>query len=113
VVLARGQLHSGEHHTEGTATIYRLADGSRLLRLADLRTSNGPLVKVWLSAADSHASDGDINGSRHVDLGGIKGNIGNANYPIPAGVDVTQFRSAVIWCDRFSVSFGAAPLAPL
>lgn len=81
-----------------------------VLRLVDLRTSNGPVVHVWLSAADSHASNGAINRAAHPDLGGLKGNIGNQNYPVPAGIAATGFRTAVIWCSRFHVAFGAAPL---
>lgn len=109
-VLASGLLHSGEHHTEGTARVLRLEDGRRFLRLTDFRTSNGPVVKVWLSAASSHSSDGAINDAAHLDLGGLKGNIGNQNYALPADVDLGSYRSVVIWCDRFNVSFGAAPL---
>jgi hypothetical protein len=36
---------------------------------------------------------------------------GNQNNAIPAGVDLADFRSVSIWCDRFNVSFGTAPLS--
>src|SRR5512134_1624318 len=52
VVLASGMFHKGSHETGGTATIHRLADGSRVLRLTDFHTSNGPDVQVYLVAAD-------------------------------------------------------------
>ena len=45
-----------------------------------------------------------------VDLGGLKGNIGDQNYAIPAGVDVGNYTSVVIWWDRFGAAFGAAEL---
>lgn len=45
------------------------------------------------------------------DLGPIEGNLGNRAYEIPAGVDLSGYRSVSLWCVRFSVSFGAAPLA--
>jgi hypothetical protein len=60
---------------------------------------------VWLSV---DGSSDDI-----VDLGKLKGNIGNQEYVIPADVDVSRFNTAVIWCRRFSVGFGEAPLAPV
>mgnify|MGYP006183142743 CR=1 FL=1 len=44
------------------------------------------------------------------DLGALKGNKGNQNYRIPNDVDPEQFKSAVIWCRRFTVGFGVAPL---
>jgi hypothetical protein len=43
----------------------------------------------------------------------LKGNLGNQNYTVPAGTDLSEFRSAVLWCKRFSVSFGAADLTPV
>lgn len=50
-------------------------------------------------------------GDGAVELGKLKGNLGNQNYTVPAGTDLSQFRSAVLWCQRFSVAFGAADLS--
>ena len=50
-VLAHGTFISHEHPTTGTVRIVRTPDGVRYLRLEDLDTSNGPLLKVWLSDA--------------------------------------------------------------
>ena len=115
-VLARGTLISHEHATSGTVVVLALADGSRVLRLQDLRTSNGPDVKVWLSdAAVRPGSDGwrVFDDGRYADLGSLKGNVGNQNYVIPADVDLATLTSLSLWCDRFDVSFGAATLAPV
>jgi len=111
LVVATGMFHSGEHHTEGSAHLLRLAGGRHALRLADLRTSNGPVLKVWLTAADADASNGEINDAAHLDLGGLKGNIGSQNYTIPASAELGSYRAVVIWCARFHVAFGTAPLA--
>jgi len=46
-----------------------------------------------------------------VNLGRLKGNQGDQNYPLPADVDLGRFASVVIWCDRFDSAFGAADLA--
>ncbi|MDH3497546.1 MAG: DM13 domain-containing protein, partial [Gemmatimonadota bacterium] len=46
-----------------------------------------------------------------VGLGGLKGNVGDQNYDIPAGTDLTRYRTVTIWCRRFSVNFGSAPLS--
>ncbi|WP_245782266.1 DM13 domain-containing protein [Actinokineospora terrae] len=108
-VLAEGTFVSQEHPTRGTARILE-QDGTRVLRLENFSTSDGPDVHVWLSAtpaaADWHAYD-DI---RYVPLGDLKATDGNQNYPIPADADLTDIRSTVIWCDRFNVAFGSAPL---
>jgi hypothetical protein len=112
-VLARGTFVSHEHDTTGTAQILRLPDGTRVLRIEDLETSNGPVLKVWLSDAPVRPG-GDgwrvFDDGRHLDLGPLKGNKGNQNYTIPAEVDLPGYRSVSIWCARFHVSFGAAEL---
>jgi hypothetical protein len=112
-VLAQGTFVSHEHATTGTAQVLRTPDGSRYLRLENLDTSNGPLLKVWLSDAPVRTGTAGwhvFDDSRHVDLGPLKGNKGSQNYTIPADVDLSRYRSVTIWCARFHVSFGAAPL---
>ena len=113
VELAAGEFVSHEHTTTGTATIVQNPDGSRVLALAGLSTSNGPDLHVWLSAADVvEGRDGWFTaGSAAFDLGALKGNLGDQTYDIPADADLSGIRSVTIWCVRFSVSFGAAQLA--
>jgi len=113
VVLARGELVAHEHASSGSVVVLGLPDGSRVLRLEDLRTSNGPKLKVWLS--DQPVLPGRdgwyvFDDGRRVDLGDLKGNIGSSNYALPADVDLAALPSVTIWCDRFSVSFAAAHL---
>jgi hypothetical protein len=112
-VLAAGEFISHEHGTAGTVRILELADGSRVLRIEDLDTDNGPDLKVWLT--DAPVIDGPsgwfvFDDGEYVDLGSLKGNKGSQNYAIPADVDLSALTSVTIWCDRFSVSFGAAEL---
>jgi Electron transfer DM13 len=116
VVLARGTFVSHEHDSSGSVTVLRLPDGSRVLRLEDLQTSNGPLLQVWLSDApvvEGTAGWRVFDDGRHIDLGDLKGNIGSSNYPVPPDVDLAALPSVSIWCARFHVSFGAARLQPV
>jgi Electron transfer DM13 len=110
VTFAGGEFIDLEHATTGTALVLELEDGSRFLRLEDLHTSNGPDLRVVLTdrplSDDWHVwDDGEL-----VDLGPLKGNIGSSNYEIPADLDLSRFETAVVWCRRFSVGFGVAPL---
>jgi hypothetical protein len=107
--LASGSFRSFEHDTSGRAQVVALADGRRILRFEDFSTSNGPDVRVYLSAAPAD-SDGDRFDDRYVELGELKGNVGNQNYTIPTSVNLDRYPTAVVWCKRFSVAFGAAPL---
>ena len=111
VVVRQGSFHSGEHATTGLAQLLGFPGGLTTLRLAPFRTSNGPAVHVWLSAAAPGAPNGTVADMAHLDLGGLKGNIGAQNYPVPRTADPGRYRTVVIWCERFSVTFGYAPLA--
>ncbi|HET7242593.1 MAG TPA: DM13 domain-containing protein [Nitrososphaeraceae archaeon] len=90
------------HNAEGVAKIIQLADGTDILRLENFKATNGPDLYVYLSTDKTNA---DI-----VNLGRLKGNIGNQNYLIPAGTDITKYNTALIWCRAFSVIFGSAQL---
>ena len=95
-------VNDGIHNAEGVAKVVALDDGTSVLRLENFKATNGPDLYVYL-ATDKSASD-------IVNLGRLKGNIGNQNYPIPAGTDITKYNTALIWCRAFSVIFGSAQL---
>jgi hypothetical protein len=108
--IAAGAFHSNAHETKGRATIYRRPDGTRLLRLSDFETSNGPDVRVYLVAASDVNDDATVKRAGFIELGKLKGNKGDQNYEIPASADLAKYRAVTIWCARFSVNFGTAPL---
>ncbi len=113
VVVSTGTFISHEHGTTGTAQVIRRGSGEHVLRIEGLDTSNGPDLHVWLTDAPViEGTDGwfVFDDGEYVDLGELKGNKGNQNYPIPADVDLSDLDSVSIWCERFSVSFGAAAL---
>ena len=93
----------GFHKAEGIAKVINLADGRTFLRLENLKTTNGPDLYVYLSVGKD-ASD-------IVNLGRLKGNIGNQNYEIPAGADLSKYNTVLIWCKAFSTLFGSAKLS--
>ena len=97
-------VDDGIHNAEGLAKVIRLDDASMILRFENFRATNGPDLYVYL-ATDNSASD-------FVDLGRLKGNIGNQNYEIPEGTDLSKHDTVLIWCKAFSVLFGSAKLEP-
>lgn len=110
-VVAGGSLTSIAHSTAGSVRLGRSAEGP-VLFLDELQTDNGPDVRVVLSREPAgNASAGLGTGS--LELGLLKGNVGDQVYPVPADADLGAYRSVVIWCERFAVAFGAAPLEPV
>ena len=110
--LESGAFHSVIHPTQGTATIYRIADGGRVIRFTNFKTSNGPDVHIYMVAAADATDNASVLRAGFIDLGSIKGNIGDQNYALAPDVDLSKYRTVSVWCKRFSVNFGAAPLTP-
>lgn len=107
--VSTGAFRSYEHATRGRARVIAAAGGRRYVRFEDFATSNGPALKVYLSAAPA-SGPGDSFDDRFVDLGELKGNIGSQNYAISSDVRLERYRSVVVWCVRFHVPFAAASL---
>jgi hypothetical protein len=93
----------GFHNVEGVAKVIPLSDGKTFLRVENLKATNGPDLYVYLST--------DVNTSDIVNLGRLKGNIGNQNYEIPTGTDLSKYDTVLIWCKAFSTLFGSARLS--
>jgi hypothetical protein len=110
--IESGTFYTILHPTSGTATIYEMADGTRMLRFTNFDTSNGPEVHVYMVAADDAKDVATVERAGFVDLGAIKGNVGDQNYILPGDSDMAKYRAVSIWCKRFSVNFGAAALKP-
>jgi hypothetical protein len=92
--------------------VHRVADGKRVLRLTDFATSNGPDVRVYLVAAADASDDKTVKQAGFVELGKLKGTIGDQNYDVPDNLDLGKYRAVTIWCRRFGVNFATAPLTP-
>ena len=110
VAIRSGQFHGVAHETQGTAAIYGSANGGRVLRLTEFETSNGPDLHVYLVAAADADDNDTVTEAGFVRLGHLKGNVGDQHYEIPADVDLSKHRAVTIWCRRFGVNFGTAPL---
>jgi Electron transfer DM13 len=89
-----------------------MADGTNVLRFTNFDTSNGPDVHVYMVASDDAKDAATVERAGFVDLGVIKGNVGDQNYTLPSDLDLAKYRAVSVWCKRFSVNFGAAALKP-
>jgi hypothetical protein len=106
--LGTGRFESVAHAADGIATTIELANGGRVLTLTDFEVDNGPDLRVYLVAGPA-GSEGEVDD--YIDLGGLKGNVGNQQYEIPDDADLGRYGTVVIWCRAFSVLFARAPLA--
>lgn len=109
--VASGEFEDADdvHQGSGTATIYTLEDGSKILRFEDFEVTNGPDLRVLLASAEKPTTSDELGD--YIELAGLKGNIGAQNYEIPADVDLSLYSSVVIYCKPFHVVFSVATLS--
>lgn len=108
--LLTGRFRGVAHASHGMATVYELADGTRILRLTDFATSIGPDVQVCLDRGgnrDAVASREDL-----VRIADLKDHAGDQNYELPSDLDLSQVHAITIWSRRLSLTFATAPLVP-
>jgi hypothetical protein len=110
VPVRQGQFRDADslHRGSGTSTIYQVAEGKYVLRFEDFSVTNGPDLHVLLAQNPSPTGQSDLG--EYVDLGKLKGNLGNQNYEISEVFVLTQFQSVVIYCQPFHVVFSVAPM---
>ena len=108
--LKSGSFRDGDsiHKGSGTATIYRSAEGKSVLRLEDFSVTNGPDLRALLVPASNPQGRRDIKG--YIELGKLKGNMGNQNYFLPESENPADYGSVVIYCKPFQVIFSVATL---
>lgn len=92
------------HKGSGNAYILEYPDARKILRFENFETVNGPDLYVYISKSSNPTSDLKDLGE-YIDLGRLKGNIGDQNYDLPQNISITDYQSAVIWCKKFGVLF--------
>ena len=114
-ILGSGTFEGADrvHQGSGKASLVRLETGEIELRFEDFDVTNGPDLEVWLSDHAYPRTSGDVSNGTWLDLGRLKGNVGNQAYILPADADLSQIKSVTIWCEQFGVLFASAPLAAL
>jgi Electron transfer DM13 len=105
VELARGQFEGADGHSgSGLASVVASPTGQRLLTFSSFDVDPGADVDVYLVPGDgSDVSD-------RIDLGDLKGNVGDQQYEIPPAVDLNRYRTVVLWCIPFTVRIAVAQL---
>lgn len=100
-VVATVPFEASAHEVEGKALL--IEDGEKYyVRFEDFKTINGPDLHIYLSK--------DLKANNYLDLGQIKATEGNVNYEVPEGVDTTQYKHILVWCEPFRVLFSYAIL---
>ena len=102
-----GQFRGADefHYGRGRASLLQAPDGRYTLRFEGFSVQNGPDLYVYLSPRPDGYAEGSL------ELGRLRATDGNFNYDVPAGSDLSRYRSVVIWCKQFAVLFAWATLS--
>jgi hypothetical protein len=95
------------HWGRGKVSIYQRT----VFLEADFEVGPGPAYHVYLVPAANIRTASPVKDAMFVDLGGLRAFKGSQRYPIPAGVNLKDYPSVVIWCERFSVLISPADLS--
>ena len=110
-VAARGTfIHANPsdpiHYGKGSVTIYQ-----DLLHIeADFEVGPGPKFHIYLVPDKGVTPATNVAKTAFVDLGRLKAFKGSQNYPVPAGLNLANYGSVVIWCEQFGVLISPAEL---
>lgn len=94
------------HWGRGKVSVYARA----LFLEPDFEVGPGPAFHVYLVPKENIRSSSDLGDAMYVDLGGLRAFKGSQRYAIPAGVTLADYRSVIIWCERFGVLISPADL---
>jgi electron transfer DM13 len=110
-VVAKGTfIHANPsdpiHYGRGAVTVYQ-----DLLHLeGDFEVGPGPKFHLYLVPEKNVVPSTNVAKTMYVDLGRLKAFKGSQNYPVPAGINLANYQSVVIWCEQFGVLISPAAL---
>ncbi len=88
--------------TNGGVTVSKDAQGYIVTLGSNFSFSGAPDPKIGFGINGSY-----VPGTL---IGLLKSNNGTQSFRVPAGMDVSQFTEVHLWCEKFSVGLGVAPL---
>lgn len=110
-VLKQGEFGAGDvgHSGSGIVSIVQ-SDSGATLQIVGLVTDPGPDLRVILIKAENAMTSSAIKESEYIILGDLQSTSGDQTYQIPNDVDLSEYNSAAIWCEDYTVLFIAADL---
>ncbi len=94
------------HWGTGKVSLYQRA----VFLEADFEVGPGPAYHVYLVPKPSIRSSSDMKDVMYVDLGRLRSFKGSQRYQIPDGVNLKDYPSVIVWCERFGVLISPADL---
>lgn len=109
-VIRTGSVYDVDRVGRGAVKIFRLPGGQLALRLEEFFVSQNSDLELRLSELSEPKSTPEIAAAPQKNLEFLKATTGAMNYLIPKDVDISRYRSLVIWCEITHNAYAAATL---
>lgn len=108
--LATGDFYRIDQFGEGRVAVYRLPDGRYALRLENFYVTPNTDLEVVLHPLAAPRTTQQVADGQGASVASLDVTAGSMNFTLPAGVNPTQYKSVVIWCERLFSAYAAATL---
>jgi hypothetical protein len=112
VRVSTGSFYRIDKTGMGTATLYRLGDGSYALRFDDFFVTANSELDIRLSGLDEPKSSDQFLAAPSAIVAPLEVTTGSLNFSLPRDIDPNQYKSVVIWCRLINSAYSAATLRP-
>lgn len=109
-VLGTATIYNVDKEGEGTAKIYDVGGGDRVLRLDNFFVNVNSDLEIRLSELAAPRSTPEVEKASFTVVAPLKATIGSMNYDIPKDVDLSKYKSIVIWCEITRNAYAAASI---
>lgn len=107
--VATGSFSNVAMKTSGTWTLETREDGVYAVLSADFKARKAPDLKIFLHSANASNVDDD-NAAEGLLVAELTSHKGGQEYKLPAGVDLSAYKSFVIHCERYSKFWAAGDI---
>jgi hypothetical protein len=109
-LLGTATIYNVDKVGEGTAKIYQLPDGSRTIRLENFFVSINSDLEIRLSELAAPKSTDEVEKAPFAVVAPLKATVGSMNYDVSKDIDLTRYKSIVIWCEVTRNAYAAASI---
>jgi hypothetical protein len=109
-VIGTAKLYNVDKVGEGTAKIYDMGNGAQLIRLEDFFVTINSDLEIRLTDLSQPKSTAEVENAPYKLVAPLKATVGTMNYEVPKDIDVTKFKSIVIWCEITRNAYAAATI---
>ena len=115
-VIRSGAFTDAERPTSGIVELVQAGDRYHVILSSDFSTLKGPDLQVVLHRSNDLISQLEpptfpLDTSDYVVLGGLKSLTGQQTYAVPEKINMDEYGSVAVWCEKFNATFGSANLS--